>query len=95
MSRKRFVDGLIGHNKGRISAIVFAVADRAGVTVVDVMSKCRLRPLVYARQEIYVLARKLGCTLAEIADFFSAHHTTVIHGIAAHTARTTPQGETA
>lgn len=65
----------------RIQWIVEEAADVFGVSVIDLLSKRRDRPLARARQSAMWVAKRLTRhSLPEIGRAFDRDHTTVMHG---------------
>jgi chromosomal replication initiation ATPase DnaA len=68
--------------------IAAEVAARHGMTVRSMMERARFRHLVLARQEaMYRVAAETRLTLPQIGRRLGRHHTTILHGIRAHAAR--------
>lgn len=57
------------------------IALRNGVTVADLISPTRRRPVVAARFECFELLRQQGRSLNQIGSIFNRDHTTVLHGL--------------
>lgn len=88
MSRKRFIDGLIGKfNRGPIPKIVIDVSHRTGIEIADIVSKKRKAPIVHARQEVQYIAFKNEVRRQEIYEFFGIDLSILRNSIAAHEAR--------
>lgn len=69
--------------------IIAEVADKHGLTVLDLKSQRRSRMIVVARQEaMYRCRHETGQSLTSIARRFGGRdHTTVVHGVRRHAAR--------
>ena len=72
-----------------IAAILHHVAHKHGVTVLDIKSPRRHHSLVLARQEAFYRARhETALSLPQIGMLMgNKDHTTVLHGVKAHTKR--------
>lgn len=69
-------------------SIANRVAEKHGLTLDDLRSPSRRRPLVLARQEaIHEIRQATTQSLPAIGRFFDRDHTTVIHAIGRHAAR--------
>lgn len=69
--------------------IIREVSAKHGVSVADMMSESRKRPIVHARQEaFYRVKNERGYSLNQVASVFgSFDHSTLIWGIRAHAKR--------
>ncbi|WP_332763979.1 helix-turn-helix domain-containing protein [Phenylobacterium sp.] len=68
--------------------IAFRVAEKHGLTLDDLRSPSRRRPLVVARQEaMHEIRQATTQSLPAIGRFFDRDHTTVIHALERHAAR--------
>jgi chromosomal replication initiator protein len=57
----------------------------------DILGKCRVRPIVVARQEVMFRCRSEAMkSYPQIGRFLSKDHTTVIHGFRKHRERVRP-----
>lgn len=65
------------------------LSEHPGVTIDDVMSESRLRPICHARHHIWyqIATERHDVTVQAIADKFRRNHGSVIHGIKAHSIR--------
>lgn len=73
-------------NKSKI--ILIEVAERHGMTVTQMKSKSRKKPIVLARQEAMYLLREHGLSYPLIAKLTGVtDHTTALHGANAHAKR--------
>ena len=64
-----------------LSTALNAVAARYGVDPDSIFEKSHVRKIVYKRWEVFWLAREMGATYPEIADFFDMDHASVFHGV--------------
>jgi chromosomal replication initiation ATPase DnaA len=65
-----------------------AASAEFGISIIDIKSSRKTRPIARARQTAFWLARKVtASSLPEIGDFFERNHGTVHHGIEAAEAR--------
>ena len=68
--------------KVRFQRIIVAIADYYQISTRMMMSKCRQRKYVLARNMcFYILQKYFKMTLSEIGRAFNRDHTTAIHGI--------------
>lgn len=67
-----------------LRTIAHVVADRRDVSFNLLLGPVKRRPVAWARQEAFHIARQLtGISYAEIGRFFNwRHHTSVIYGVA-------------
>lgn len=65
------------------------LTEHDGVTIEDVMSESRLRPICHARHHVWhqIATERHDVTVQAIADKFRRNHASVIHGIKAHSMR--------
>lgn len=71
-----------------IKEIVEEVAEKSGVTVLDILSHRRSQKVIHARHEVFWLARgRTKASLPQIGRVLGFDHTTVLHGIRCHEAR--------
>lgn len=79
----RVFQSLAADKKWRWTAmsIIFQVAEEFGVTTEELVRGRRMQERVRARHHaIYRLREELRLSFPQIAEIFSSHHTTVIHG---------------
>lgn len=68
--------------------IAMSVAEKYGLTLLDLMGESRLARIAHPRQEAMWLIRQGGrCSLPMIGRFFGRDHTTILHGVRAHELR--------
>ena len=70
-----------------VREIAGAVAEETGIPVGQILGKSRSQHVAHARQLVYFIASRQGVTPADIARAMRRDHSTVLHGIAAETAR--------
>lgn len=63
------------------------VARERGVTFDDLQRKTQQTYISYSRFQVYYAAYKNGFTIAEIAQYFGQHHTSIRNGIKRHGAK--------
>lgn len=72
---------------GRLRELARQVGEARGITVPVILGRCRLGPVVMARQEVMYLAECEGLALSQIARAMGRDHSTIRSGIAAHKRR--------
>jgi chromosomal replication initiator protein len=81
---ERALEGLLptGAQETAPGAILELTASYFNLSVADLVSKSRSRPLTTARHvAMYLLREQTGLSLIKIGDLFDRDHTTVMHGI--------------
>lgn len=72
----------------RAREIIAEVAAAHELTADDLMKKTHKRKYAWPRHEAFTqLRERMGLSYPQIAEIFACHHTSVMHGIAAHTMR--------
>ncbi len=61
--------------------MVESVAERHGVSVAGLLSRCRNREFVIARQDLMTVLWGSGLAFAEIGRLLGRDHSTVIYGV--------------
>ncbi len=96
MSAYRFIDALRGtaiipppveFGFTSIRQVCRDVMKRHGISHDDFYSKSRKRPVAWARQEAMAIAHDAGKSLPMIGRHFGMDHTSILHGVRAHKAR--------
>lgn len=64
-----------------------AACEVFGVSIEDLLSKCREREIVVARQAIALIATQCGMSLDQIGTVMNRDHTTILHSRRAATER--------
>lgn len=64
-----------------MTAIIQKTAQVTGISGPTIRNGTRLSPVVAARYVVFGAAYSLGYTSIEIGEFFTMHHTSVLHGI--------------
>lgn len=76
--RLAYDSGLVTNSK----RIILEVAQESGLTVNDLKSAARQRPLARARQRaMWLIAKQTELSLPQIGKIFNRDHTTVLHAI--------------
>ena len=73
------VDGLT--SRPSLHSLALDVAQKAGLSLSDLMSDRRDREVSFPRQDLMRMAVDLGMSLPQIARFLVRDHTTVMHGV--------------
>lgn len=65
----------------RVREIQQEEAERAGISVSEMLGPCRLPQYVGARNRGMFRASELGLSTTQIGRLFNRHHTTVLHAL--------------